>query len=296
MKTGIYKITNKLNGKCYIGQSIFIERRWKDERNGAFNQYDNEYNSARSRAFRKYGLENFNFEVIEECLPSELNEKEIYWIQYYDSYNNGYNETTGGGSAVTSCKMKSDELLIIVKLLLENQLTEQEIAKQTGYSIGTISEINQGHIWVLEGLKYPLRKRVYTTKNKVCPYCGKQIDRKATMCADCYQNKTFNFKTPTKQELILLLKEHKGNMSAIGRLYGVSKTPIKRLIQKYNLEKLITQIKSKPKATSRKVIDDNGNIFETAAAANRFYNTVHVEDVCNGRRKTTAKHSFKWLE
>ena len=42
--------------------------------------------------------------------------------------------------------MKSDELLIIVKLLLENQLTEQEIAKQTGYSIGTISEINQGHI------------------------------------------------------------------------------------------------------------------------------------------------------
>ena len=113
------------------------------------------------------------------------------------------------------------------------------------------------------------------------------------MCADCYQNKTFNFKTPTKQELILLLKEHKGNMSAIGRLYGVSKTPIKRLIQKYNLEKLITQIKSKPKATSRKVIDDNGNIFETAAAANRFYNTVHVEDVCNGRRKTTAKHSFK---
>ena len=45
---------------------------------------------------REYGLENFSFDVIEECLEDELNEREIYWIKYYDTYYNGYNRTLGG--------------------------------------------------------------------------------------------------------------------------------------------------------------------------------------------------------
>ena len=48
-------------------------------------------------AIRKYGIENFTFEVIEECRQEELNEKEIYWIKYYNSYGSGgYNATLGG--------------------------------------------------------------------------------------------------------------------------------------------------------------------------------------------------------
>ena len=42
---------------------------------------------------RKYGLENFTFEVLEECDAAALNERELYWIRKYDSYNNGYNAT-----------------------------------------------------------------------------------------------------------------------------------------------------------------------------------------------------------
>ena len=54
------------------------------------------------QAMRKYGIENFSFEVIEECLPEELNEREIYWIDYYDSFNKekGYNMTPGGIEAI----------------------------------------------------------------------------------------------------------------------------------------------------------------------------------------------------
>lgn len=48
------------------------------------------------RALKKYGLSNFTFEVVEECSLEELDEKEIKWIAYYDSWKNGYNMTPGG--------------------------------------------------------------------------------------------------------------------------------------------------------------------------------------------------------
>lgn len=47
-------------------------------------------------AILKYGEENFDWEVIEECPEEELNDREIYWIAYFDTYNNGYNATRGG--------------------------------------------------------------------------------------------------------------------------------------------------------------------------------------------------------
>ena len=58
---GIYKITNKINGKCYIGQSNDIHRRWKQELapNAKLNPH-------LARAFEKYGIDNFEFEIIEE--------------------------------------------------------------------------------------------------------------------------------------------------------------------------------------------------------------------------------------
>jgi group I intron endonuclease len=59
--TGIYKITNKINGKVYIGQSINIERRWKEHIS------DKRKNSLIHLAIEKYGEKNFNFEIIEEC-------------------------------------------------------------------------------------------------------------------------------------------------------------------------------------------------------------------------------------
>ena len=232
---------------------------WKS---AAFNSLDNEYNCSRSRAFRKYGLDNFIFEVIEECDKNRLNEREIYWINYYNSYYDGYNETLGGENAMATSKITEEDLNRIIQMLKENILSEQDIAKQTGYSIGTISEINQGHIWRQENLSYPLRNR----KNQsihTCPYCGRKIDKNAKICAQCLKNQTFNFQVPSKQELTNLLYQYKGNLSAIGRIYGISKNPIKRLVQEYQLEDLIQSIKNpivEKKIT--KVIDDIGNVFD----------------------------------
>ena len=90
---GIYKITNKLNGKIYIGQSINIEQRWKQHHQETKN---GNKNTKLYLAMRKYGIENFIFEVLEQCSKDELNDREIYWIKKYDSFKNGYNMTPGG--------------------------------------------------------------------------------------------------------------------------------------------------------------------------------------------------------
>ena len=86
---GIYKITNKLNGKVYIGQSINIEKRWKQHIN------DPGYNI--HNAIKKYGKENFSFEVLLECPAEMLNNWERDMIALYDCISpKGYNLTEGG--------------------------------------------------------------------------------------------------------------------------------------------------------------------------------------------------------
>lgn len=95
----IYKITNKLNGKIYIGKTLStIEDRWKEH----LKESQKERSSKRPLydAIQKYGKENFYVEEVEECDYKILSEREIYWIEYYNSYHNGYNATLGGDGKV----------------------------------------------------------------------------------------------------------------------------------------------------------------------------------------------------
>lgn len=95
---GIYSITNNINGKAYIGQSKDIITRWKQHCSRAKNG-DVDYLIV--LALRKYGVENFTFAIIEECRPSELNTREMYYIELFNTYigkdgGYGYNMTVGG--------------------------------------------------------------------------------------------------------------------------------------------------------------------------------------------------------
>jgi len=93
----IYKITNTINNKGYVGKTALKpEKRWKAhlycaKTNGPM---------AISRAIRKHGEKNFKFEVIEECSVEEMNLKETYWIGRLDTFKNGYNSTLGGEGIV----------------------------------------------------------------------------------------------------------------------------------------------------------------------------------------------------
>ena len=91
----IYCISNYINSKKYIGQTHYsIQKRWQEHK------YDSSSNKCANRplynAIKKYGIDNFYIEQIEEVSDEKLNEREIYWIEYYDSFNNGYNATKGG--------------------------------------------------------------------------------------------------------------------------------------------------------------------------------------------------------
>lgn len=91
----VYKITNLINNKVYIGSSVDVERRWREHKNVANNPNHKHYNYPLYCAFRKYGLDNFYFEVIQDNFESAL-DMQIYenlQIIKYDSVNNGYNQT-----------------------------------------------------------------------------------------------------------------------------------------------------------------------------------------------------------
>lgn len=91
----IYKITNTINQKCYIGQTVkTLEKRFSQHRNNYTKPYFSQV--VLYKAFKKYGIENFTFEKVEEISDELLDEREKYWIKFYNSYNDGYNSTIRG--------------------------------------------------------------------------------------------------------------------------------------------------------------------------------------------------------
>lgn len=89
----IYKITNNINNKVYIGMTRYtVQKRWQEHKKDCQKKDTHLY-----FAMRKYGIENFSIEVIEECKEEDLILREAYWIQFYNSYNNEYNMTEGKG-------------------------------------------------------------------------------------------------------------------------------------------------------------------------------------------------------
>ena len=141
MKGFIYKITNRVNNKVYIGQTHFtVEHRWKQH----IKNYNIEHRKQPLyKAFDKYGLDNFYVEPIEEIDSDQLDEREMYWIAYYDSFKNGYNANIGGtGKVYTWTDNQYEE---IRSLYLSGFTTKKiaELYKVSAYTIiGVLKSMN----------------------------------------------------------------------------------------------------------------------------------------------------------
>ena len=164
MRTGlIYKFTNKINNKVYIGQTTqTIEQRT----NKHLSQLDD--NTYFHRALKKYGINNFDIEVIEQNIPlNELDNREIYWIKYYDSYhtsNKGYNLTKGGqwgNSSQLLCGSAEEEIKDLIK---NSELTFKQIGDLFGVSLTCVSDINRGKTFYETDITYPIRNTAQRTK------------------------------------------------------------------------------------------------------------------------------------
>lgn len=171
----IYIIKNNINKKVYIGQTIqTIEKRWQGHCRKGF--HDGEKNMAIKKAILKYGKENFSIEVLEYCNIEDLDCREIYYINFYNSYKEGYNSTLGGKSGAKPLKLKTIEQQECVDLYklgfsLRNIAKEFNVDKATIKHIIEINNIDlrksrtykfslNERLQILEDLKYLSRKEI----------------------------------------------------------------------------------------------------------------------------------------
>lgn len=243
---GIYKITNIKNNKIYIGQSVNIESRWKKHRTGPFSKNNSQYNSSLYRAIRKYGISNFKFEIIEECPKENLNDREIFWISYYNSNNPdiGYNLTSGGNTA-TVTTLTLQQVKQIQNLLLNTKLSQENIGKQFGVDQRSISYINTGITWLNSNLSYPLRTiSILKQDSPVCPLCGALVTKVGNLCIKCSHKKQQVSGRPNREQLKADIRTM--SFTSVGHKYKVSDNTIRKWCNLMNLPSKVKEIKQIP--------------------------------------------------
>ncbi len=201
----IYKITNKLNNKCYIGQSNNPMERWKQHKWRALNEI-NKDRSAIHDALREVGIENFDFSIIGWF--EDYNEKEKYYIQFYHSLiPNGYNIMEGGeepphkyGEEHHNSTYPQELIDKIIDDLLSHNFTQKEIENKYKVNQQLITSINRGITHRRIGIEYPIIK---TSK--------------------------YNCDDETFEKICYLLKNSLCTCAEIGRYFGFSGSTIKAI-------------------------------------------------------------------
>ena len=181
----IYQITNDINGKIYIGKTEFsIEKRFKEHCTDAFK--DRNEKRPLYAAMRKYGVEHFHIELIEETDNPE--EREVFWIENKRSFKNGYNATIGGDGKkyidydlVISSYKEIKSIVDTAKALNISADSVSNILRQNNISIISSSEVNlnkYGKITNMYSLDGEFLKS-FSSTNEAAQY---MIDNNLTNC------------------------------------------------------------------------------------------------------------------
>lgn len=157
MKKAIYKITNKINSKIYIGQSLNPEERFKSH------CYKSQDKCLIDRAIKKYGKENFLLEIL--GWYENYNDMEKYFIKQFSSLAPyGYNIQKGGEEPPRMCgednpaaKISKEISENIIRDLQNWKIPRKQIIKKYKISYDLLRHINEGDSWKKDELKYPIR-------------------------------------------------------------------------------------------------------------------------------------------
>ncbi len=239
---GIYKITNKVTKESYIGQSRNIEKRWQSHKTKAFNEKDHSYNTPLYRAFRKYGVNNFSFEIIEQCKVAELDKKEKYWIKKYDTFFNGYNLTLGGDGRGNEIKKQS--VIGVIRDLENTDLKHQDIADKWNISIEMVQGINTGRYW-RQDRDYPIQKRCQKKKQieYICKDCGAKITKGSVRCVSCANKSRRTIQNKIDRNTLKNLIRTTP-FTTIAKQYNISDNAIRKWCDSYNLPRTKKEINS----------------------------------------------------
>lgn len=164
----IYKIRNKINDKQYVGQTT---RPFKDRINEYKKGFGNDYIN---NSFKKYGFENFEFSIIETCSTiNSLNEREIFWINHYNSRNKdyGYNIELGGMNSLASDETKKKMSLSHIGVIQSQEWINKRIAEsgsEEAKKYGkTKTEEEKKHLSENSAKFWQGKSRDQETKNKI---------------------------------------------------------------------------------------------------------------------------------
>lgn len=163
----IYIYTNKINGKQYIGQtSCSLKKRHMQHLHQNETYFD--------KALKKYGFENFNLDILEDNIfdAEELNQKEIYYIDKFDTFNNGYNMTRGGNTLPienitypirtrrNTQKFFQEDIEAVIELLKTTDFSFDKIAEITNTNLNFVIDVNRGKrkFSSYNQFQFPIRK------------------------------------------------------------------------------------------------------------------------------------------
>lgn len=142
----------------YIGQTSQLEIRHKQHTQyDPFNINTKEYEYPLSRGIRKYGEDFYQLVILEDYIDKDkLNDREKYWIAYYDTYFHGYNQTPGGAN-FTFLTYAEDVVDLVIEMLKDYNYTYNDIMQKTGLSLTHIYNINVGQRRKRNNIEYPIR-------------------------------------------------------------------------------------------------------------------------------------------
>ena len=281
----IYMVTNDINNKIYIGQTISsINQRWKEHKNKAFYgkinpRVDNHF----YKAIRKYGIEHFHIKEIEYIENHALlSEREQFWIKYYNSYEDGYNSTIGGEGAQ---KYDYQEF----KILWDKGFSVDEIAQKCNCNRNTVYYALSG----FEGWQKEAKQR---QKNKALE--AMQEARKIKI--DCYNLKgQFLITYDSQREAAKNLNMTECMVSTALKTGGRAK---EYLFVKHGDPSPSPYKRKGAKAVNQYDLQDNliasfEALEEAALAIGKTRSAAtHIRMVCNGKRKTAYGYKWEWRD
>lgn len=273
----IYRIYNDINSKSYIGLTTnTVETRWKKHlANSSIVDYHI------YRAMRKYGVEHFFIEAIEQVEDALLNQREKYWISHYDSYYNGYNETQGGEGNQIYDKNQ-------IYQLWDKGYSIQEIASQIECVRSTVYEalLDYSNYTVEESL----RRRSLSNQKRVCQFdlSGKLLN---TFASVKEAEKSIGLENGGTIGQCCAMKPGHKTVKGYLWLWETDKDKINDLVQSLDnghREQKVAQL------------DKDGNviaIFNSAKEAAQSFGKSkdsHIGDCCKGRRKTCFGYGWRY--